>query len=109
MAIIEPAQLHQLERRGNPAFQLVTGDMPALQSKRYVVENIQVGKECVVLEYRRNIPLMRRKPSNVAATEENDARFWQLKPCDHSEQRGLAASGRPKEGQEFASHDGQRH
>jgi hypothetical protein len=64
-----------------------------------------VREEGIALEDGVHIPLICGEEGDINALQFNEPAGRLLKATDHAERRGLAASGRPEEGEELAIAD----
>src|SRR5262249_21411638 len=54
------------------------------QAERHVLEGRHMGVERIILEYHRNVAILRREIVDELAADENVARCHLLKPGDHA-------------------------
>ena len=97
------------ERSDNARRPLTRGYARHLQRKRDVAFDGHVREERVVLEYRAHGTRFRRLASEVLPVEQDATTIGQIEPGNHSQQRRLAAAGRPEQREELARLDGERH
>src|SRR5262249_55723039 len=57
--------------------------------------------QCVALEHHVDRPAVRRHASEIGAVEQHATLLRRLKPCEQSQQGGLAAPGRSEQSKEF--------
>src|SRR6201999_1409374 len=77
------------------------------QAERDVVEHIQEREQRVTLEYGLHVALVWRHTGHVHAVQQDPPRRRLLEARDQPQRGGLAASRRPKQGEELAAGHGQ--
>ena len=108
-AVFHAGQLDEIEDREDLLADLLLAEASELQAVRDVVVHVHVRKQRVVLEHHRGIALVRRLLVDLLVAEIDLADVRALKARDHTQGRGLAASGRSEQRHEFAGLDVQRH
>jgi hypothetical protein len=78
---------------------------PHTQAKRHVLENRHVPKQGVVLEDEADAALAHVPGGGVLTFEQHTAGSRRFQPGDHTEERGLAGSGRSQQSDELARID----
>jgi hypothetical protein len=81
------------------------GHLLATQAEGYVVEDLQMRKECIALEHHVDRPAVRRRVRVVFALEQDRALVGDFKAGDDSQQRALAAPARTEQRDELALFD----
>src|SRR5207245_300514 len=74
----------------------------------HVLEHRHVPEQRVVLEHEADLALAHVHVGGVLALEQDAARIGRLQARDDAQQRGLAAAGRPQQGDQFAGVDAER-
>ena len=106
---LEPVEFHEAEHFGHPAPDLVPGDALHLEAEGDILPHRHMGEQGIGLEYRVDRPAEGRQMLDPLAVEEDFPFGRLLEPRDQAEQGGLAAAGRPEQGEEFIPLDGDRH
>jgi hypothetical protein len=83
------------------ALDLLLGSLAELKTECHVIEHGHVGVKSVVLEYHRDVTVLRSNVVNELVTDEEFAFGDFFKTCDHTESGGLTATGRTYENKEF--------
>ena len=104
-ALLVADELHELERFTDALLQFLTRDAFAPETERDILVDVQVREEGIALEDGVHIPLICGEEGDINALQFNEPAGRLLKATDHAERRGLAASGRPEEGEELAIAD----
>jgi len=89
--------LHQLQKMIRALLNLILGQFPLFEPEFNIILDGQVRKNRVVLKHHPDIPLTRIEVVNQCSIEKKLAAFDGIKPCNHTEQRGLAASARAEQ------------
>ena len=105
VAIGEAAEPHQVERPIHPLGDVVFGPAPSAQRESHILEDVQVGKDRIILKHHAETALLRRHRGDILAVEEDGALIWPHKPGDHHQSGGLARARRPEQRKEFARRD----
>ncbi|MNN47353.1 hypothetical protein D3C81_1617700 [compost metagenome] len=109
VAPAQPVQLHQrqqffdprLDARLRPA--LITA--PYFQTESDVAAHVQVLEQGVVLEHETRASRLHAQPGGIFAIKQDAPLLGLLQPGDGPQQRGLARTGGPKQGEQFAAAD----
>ena len=109
LAAAEPGQPDHLQRPDGLLPPLRLGHPAHPQPVLDVLRHRHVREQRVVLEDGVDVPGVRRHLRNVAAAELDPPGVRPLEPGDQPEQRGLARSGGPEQGEELARPDHQVH
>ena len=111
VAVGQPVELHQLEQLEHLAPDLLGGRPLRAplhpQPEGDVLEHGHVPEQRVVLEHEADLPLAHVAVGGILAVEQHGAAVGHLEPGDHAQQRGLAAPGRPEQGDQLAGREGQ--
>ena len=94
-------KLDQLEQLVDPCFDLGLGKLPHLQAERDVLADRHVAEQRVVLEDEPDAPLLHRQLRRVLAGQLDAAGVGRLQPGDDPQDRALARSRRPQQGDEL--------
>jgi len=105
VALGEVIQLHQLQRLGHALVAVVGTDLLHAQAEGHVLFDGHVGEQRIALEHHADAALLRAQGHDVLAVEEDLAAIYRRQPGDAAQQRGLAATGRAEQGDEFALGD----
>ena len=81
----------------NELLDFVLRNLTELQTECHVIENGHMGVQSVVLEYHRDISVLRSNVVNETVADEHFALGDLLKTCNHTESCGLTAAGRAYE------------
>ena len=73
----------------------------ATQAERNVVPDIQMREQGVRLEHHIDRTIIRRDFGNIVTCEQNFARGWGFKACQHTQQGGFATAGATQQGKNF--------
>ena len=98
----KPGELDEGQHLADAALDLAVLDLLAAQAEGDVLVDREVREEGVVLEDGVDVPPVRRQPGHVLAVQLDQAGRRLLEAADHAQRRGLAAAGRPQEGEELA-------
>ena len=109
LAFRELLHLHQLQHVGDTRIDLVTALAKHLQPKADVFGDRHMRKQRIALEDCVDRPLERRQQGDVLVIQEDLAVRGKLEPGDEAQQRCLAATRRPKQGEELVLADRHRH
>src|SRR5215210_9392553 len=93
----------------HPARNLVLVQLPELEGEAHVLPNVHVRVEGVVLEDHGYVPLSRRKVVDDLIPYKDLTAGYVLQAGDHTQGRGLPATGRPDEDDELPVRDIQTH
>jgi hypothetical protein len=85
----------------NAALDFFLRSLAELKTECHVVEYGHVRVKSVVLEYHRDVTVLRSNVVNELVTDEEFAFGDFFKTCDHTESGGLTATGRTYENKEF--------
>jgi hypothetical protein len=99
----------QLEDSAHPARHLGTRNLPALQAEGDIAGDGHVRPQRIALEHHADVARPGRKLGDVAPTDQDASGRRRAEAGDQAQQRGLAGTGRPQEGEELARRDGERH
>lgn len=102
-ARLEGLEANEIERLHDPGFNFRRANLAHAQPVGDVIEDIKVRKEAVGLEDRRCRSGVRRQKSDILAADADLAARRQLEAGNHSQHGGLATSGGPEQGDEFAA------
>jgi len=94
-------KLHELEGLPDALFDFGLRAPGAPEAERDVVEDVQVREECVVLEDRVHVALVRRGVGDIGPVQDDLARGRLLEAGDHPQSRGLAAPRGTEQGEEL--------
>src|SRR6516162_9904436 len=83
-------------------------DLASAQTISDVPPDCEVRKDRIILKHHARVAMMRRQRVYASVVEPYAARFDVGKAGDHSQQRGLAASGRSEKGEQLTLLDGRR-
>jgi hypothetical protein len=108
-AIGQALELHELQHLGDTGLALAPGHALLLEAITDVPGDAHMREERVALEHHVDRPPVRRHAGEVGAAEEDSARARRLEAGEKAHQRGLAAAGRPKQAEELALEDVERH
>ena len=97
VAIGEAAEPHQVERPIHPLGDVVFGPAPSAQRESHILEDVQVGKDRIILKHHAETALLRRHGGDILAVEDDGALIWPHKPGDHHQSGGLARARRPEQ------------
>ena len=86
----------------DPEANLILWDFSCPQAIRYVAEDIEMGKEGIVLKDHSGFPLIGRKMMDRLIVEEDLARVGQGESCNHPKEGGLSTPAGSEEGEELA-------
>ena len=95
------AQAHPLQRVLDARADVGRFDLASAQTVGDIAFHGEVGKDRIVLEHHARVATMRRQGVDASLAEPYAARFDLGKPGDHSQQRGLAASGGSEKGKQL--------
>src|SRR4029077_3871232 len=93
LALAETAQADEVEHLLDPRSDRLAGLALPAQAEGDVLEDGQVREECVALEDRVHVPLVRRQARDGPVSEEDRAGARLLEAADHPERRRLPAAG----------------
>src|SRR6266496_1276679 len=96
------AQAHPFERLLDPRGDVVRLDLASAQTVGDIASHGEVGKDRIVLEDHAGVAMMRWQGIYASVVEPYAAGFDLGKAGDHSQQRGLAASGRSEKGEQLS-------
>src|SRR5215467_435667 len=96
------AEAHPLERPLDARDDVDRLDLASTQAVRDIALHREIGKDRIVLEDHAGVAMMRRQGVYASVVEPYAARFDVAKAGDHSQQRGLAASGGSEKGEQPA-------
>ncbi len=99
---LEVEELRSLEHASSALFLADAGD---LESEAHVLGDGHVRVQRVVLEYHRDVAVLRRDVGHVAVADEDAAGVDLFEAGEHAQGRGLAATGRTDEDEELAVTD----
>src|SRR6266567_6059255 len=102
------AQAHPFEGLLDPRADVAWVDLASAQTVGDIALHGEVGKDRIVLEDHACVAMMRWQGVDASVVEPYAARFELGKARDHSQQRGLAASGGPEKGEQLALLDRRR-
>ena len=105
VAVAEPRQLHELEQLGHALLDLRARPAANLEPERNIVPDGHVLEGGVVLEDEADAARLRRDVRHVASLEVDAALVRPLEPCDHTQQRRLAAAARPEQRRQGSGFD----
>ncbi len=107
-SLLEPGQLHQLERLGHPLLALGLRHRLVLHPERDVLRDGQEREQGVALEHRVDVAAVGRPGADVDAVEQDLAVGRRLEARDHPQRGRLPAAARPEQREELAGLDLQR-
>jgi hypothetical protein len=102
-APLEPLDLHQLQRVGDPAAGLGPVHVQEAQAEGDVVVDVQEREQRVALEDGVDLALVRRGAGHVDPVEQDAAGGRLLEPGDQPQRGRLAAAGRPQQREQLAA------
>src|SRR5439155_5888507 len=73
--------------------------------KRDILENVEVGKQRIILKHHTHISRSRGKLDDVLSVGDDRSRGWRLQPGNHSKGRRFAAAARAENRKNFAPFD----
>ncbi len=101
-ALCELRHLHHVERLGDALCHLRLGHAFLSQTVRHVFRHRHVREECVVLEHRVDVALVRRNSLHVFAGDADESFVGLLEPGKHAQRGGLAATARAEQREKLA-------
>src|SRR5258707_15202013 len=96
------SQAHPFERLFDSRRDVGRVDLASAQTVGDIALHGEVGKDRIVLEDHAGVAMMRRQGVDAPVVEPYAARIDLRKAGDHSQQRGLAASGGSEKGEQAA-------
>ena len=102
---LEPREVNEREGVSDP--RVGVGDV--VQTERHVFADVQVGKQCVVLEHHAEAAARGRQACDFLALDADRSRVRRLEAGEEAQQRRLAAPRRTQQGDDLAAGNIERH
>jgi hypothetical protein len=105
----KPVEVHELQELVHACLDLLLRALADREPEGHVLGHGHVLERRVVLEHEAHVAPLRGRLRGVLAADVDPAAVWRLEPCDHAQERGLAAAARPEQSGERAVADLERH
>ena len=105
LAVAELGQLHEVQHFPNAVLALCLGHLLVLEAVGDVLFHRHVGEQRIALEHHVNRTFIGRNPGHVLPVDEDAPLGRGLEACEHPQERGLAAAGAAKKGEDLALPD----
>ena len=105
---LEAGEVHEGQRPGDPALQLLPAETERLETEGDVLADVEMGKECVVLKDHAEPTDHRIGPGHVLPVHHDPAGIGSLESCQQSERGRLAAATGPQQREDLASLERER-
>ena len=105
IALAEALQAHVFQRRGDPGADVRSASLRHLQRERDVAFDRHVREERIALEHHPHGPALRGAPGEVLAVQQDAAAVGNIEAGDHAQQRRLAATRGPEQGEKLSGFD----
>ena len=102
-ALLKAFEIHQIQHMLHLVHDLFTGKLLQLQAEGDILEDVHVREKRIALEYRIDRSLIGGQGGDIAPVQKDAALRRHVKTRDHTQRRGLPATGRPQEGDKFTT------